>query len=133
VAFVPRVEAGIELGKNFENKLSPDGSGTVTRLYAGATGYYEFGLKWARLSYIYQVRKPLRDEVFLKTPKTGDAVIVLDSKARQYIELSPIIQVGTWFALKPTFKRGSLSPAFNYIDSEFSLSIQFAAKTNQPR
>jgi hypothetical protein len=133
LAFVPRLEAGIELGKNFENKLDTDGSGTVTRLYAGATGYYEFGVKWARFSYIYQVRKPLRDEVFLRKPKTGDLVLVLDSNARQYIELSPIIQVGTWFALKPTFKRGSLPPAFNYVDNEFSLSIQFAAKTNPAR
>jgi len=133
VAFVPRIEAGIELGKNFENKLSSDGSGAVTRLYAGATGYYEFGVKWARFSYSYQVRKPLRDEVFVMKPKSGDAVLLLDSKARQYLELSPIIQVGNWFALKPTFKRGSLPPAFNYIDNEFSLSIQFAAKTNPAR
>lgn len=133
VAFVPRLEAGVEFGKNFENKLTAAGSGGISRLYVGTTGFYEFGLSWARFSYILQLRKPLRDEVFFRKPKTGDPAITLDSNARYYVELSPIIQVGNWFALKPTFKRGTLPPAFNYIDNEFSLSIQFAAKTNSSR
>ena len=128
VAFVPRVEGGVEVGQNYENRLQSDGSGRVTRLYGGATVYQELGVPWLTLSFAYQVRRPLQEEIFLRKHGDGRVELRLTKETRHYVEVAPLFKVGKWFSLKPTYKHGSLPPAFNYVDGEFSLSLLFSAK-----
>ena len=135
VAFLPRVEVGFETGANRQNRLQAGGSGAVARLYFGATAFQDFGLGWLTFSATYQLRKPLRDEVFFDKakPNTGASdQLRLTEHLRHYVELSPIVKIGSgYFSLKPTFKRGSLPPAFNHVDNELSISIQVAARAKR--
>ncbi len=131
-AFLPRLELGMETGTNVENKLQSEGSGTVARLYLGGTVFQDFGLGWLTFSMTYQLRKPFRDEVLFHKAKPGSGVadrLVLTKETRHYIELAPLIRIGSgYFSLRPTYKRGSLPPAFTYVDNELSIAIQVAAR-----
>jgi hypothetical protein len=133
VSFVPRVEGGVEVGENYVNKLQATGSGRVGRLYGGATAFQELGLPWLTLSVIYQVRRPLRDEISLRSPRVGPNDLRLTTMVRHYVEITPQFRLAKWMFLKPTYKRGSLPPAFNYVDGEFSLSLQVGAKAKGSR
>jgi hypothetical protein len=128
LAFVPRFELGVELGKNLLNKLHVDGSGRVARLYAGATAYQELGTPWLLISVTYQLRVPFADEIAFRKLRNGTTELTLNQDTRQFLEIAPQVKVGNWFSLKPTYKRGALPPAFTYVDNEFSLAVQFAAK-----
>jgi len=127
LGFVPWLEAGVETGKNFENKLQPDGSGTIGRFYAGVNAYQRLGRPWIAVTGIHQFRKPFHEEIFLRKSETGTD-LRLSKDARHYTEIALIINVQKFLSIKPTYKRGTLPPAFNYLDNEFSLALQFGAK-----
>ncbi len=127
LGFVPWLEAGVETGKNVENKLQPDGSGTIGRFYAGVNAYQRLGLPWIAVTGIYQFRRPFREEVFLRKSEIGTD-LRLSKDARHYTEIAVVINVQKFLSIKPTYKRGTLPPAFNYLDNEFSLALQFGAK-----
>ena len=127
--FLPMMESGFETGNNVQNKLSPTGSGPVARLYAGVNVTQRLGQPGIALTGTYQVRRPLRDEVSLRVRRTATE-IVLSTRTRQYAEIGLVFTPSQvkFLAIRPTYKRGSLPPAFTYVDNEFSLSFQFAAK-----
>lgn len=134
-AFLPRLEIGFETGTNVKNRLQVDGSGAVSRLYFASTIFQDFSLGWLTFSLSYQLRKPFNEEVFFHKARPGSGApddLRLTKDVRHYVELAPIIKIGKgYFSLKPTFKRGSLPPAFTYVDNEFSVSIQVAAKAKR--
>jgi hypothetical protein len=79
------------------------------------------------LTLVQQLRKPFRDEVYLY--KTDDSTeLRLSREARHYTEVAVVVSLRGYVSLKPTYKRGTLPPAFNYVDNEFSLALQFGAK-----
>ena len=128
-AFVPEVEFGLEFGRNFQNKISEKGSGNFARVYLGFNVYQELGSENIVLLVNYQFRGLLRNEVF--SEKIEDEFSrSLTKKARHYIEIGISIPIGKLLSITSKFKRGSLPPAFTYVDNQFSVNLEFKAVRN---
>jgi hypothetical protein len=126
--FAPWLEAGVETGKNLRNKLQEDGSGAVVRFYAGVNLYQRVGVPWAAVTAIYQFRRPFTEEVWFRQLNPGVTEVQLNDDPRHYLELAVVISLQKYLAIKPTYKRGTIPPAFSYLDNEFSLALQVGAK-----
>jgi hypothetical protein len=128
-AFVPEVEFGAELGRNFRNKISENGSGNFARIYIGFNIYQELGSENIVLLANYQYRGLLRDEIFGEKIEE-EVVRALTKKARHYVEVGISIPIGSLFSITSKFKRGSLPPAFTFVNNQFSISLEFNAVRN---
>jgi len=130
-AVTPEVEAGVEVGENYQNVLSKDGSGSVLRTYGALRYRQELGSsKWV-FSASYQYRALLRDEVFGEE-MGGEIVRRLTSKPRDFVDATVDFSPTEYLSIRPGYKRGSLPPAFTFVDSEFSLSLVFSAAVRPP-
>lgn len=128
-AFVPELEFGFEFGRNFRNKISEKGSGNFGRIYIGFNVYQELGSENIVLLANYQYRGLLRNEVF--SEKIEDEFAwSLTKKARHYVEVGISIPIGELFSITPKFKRGSLPPAFTFINNQFSVNLELKAVRN---
>ena len=125
-AFVPEIELGTEFGRNFRNRISERGSGNFARIFVGFNIYQELGSENIVLLVNYQYRSLLKNEIFSEKIEE-ELVRSLTKKARHYVEVGISIPIATFFSVTPKFKRGSLPPAFTFVDNQFSVSLELKA------
>jgi hypothetical protein len=123
-AFVPLLDGGVEVGTNVRNLLEPKGSGTVVRLYGGVNALQELGRETLVLLGTFQVRGLFRDEVFARKID-GRTSRVVNKESRWFLELGLDVGLGGFASLQPRFRRGSLPPAYSFVDNEFSVMFEF--------
>lgn len=124
LAFVPLLDGGVEVGSNVRNRLDPGGSGAVARLYGGVNVFQELGRETLVLVASYQVRGLLRDEVFARKIN-GTMTRVLNGKSRSFLDVGLDIGLKGFASVRPRFRRGSLPPAYSFVDNEFSITFEF--------
>ena len=126
----PLFDFGMDFGSNLSNKLSKDGSGAVARIYAGTSWYKELGSPNVVMVAAYQVRIPLRDEIFQQ--KIGDGTRrFLSTKARHFVEIGFDYGLSKYFSLKPKYRWGSLPPAYSFLDHQLSIALEIKAQVVQ--
>jgi hypothetical protein len=124
LAFVPLLDGGVEMGSNVRNRLDPEGSGAIARLYGGVNVFQELGRESLVLTATYQVRGLLRDEVFARKIN-GTVTRVLDSETRSFLDVGLDVGLMGFASVRPRFRRGSLPPAYSFVDNEFSITFEF--------
>jgi hypothetical protein len=138
----PLIEAGIEQGHNYRNKLQQEGSGRVSRWYAAfvATIWHcEFDAmeksrnpcKWSDkvVELRYEYRGPRRDEIVTERSEAPE-VRFLSTKPRHYADIALRIPITPYIAIKPQYKWGSQPPAFPFLDHQYTLNLEMSAKGN---
>ena len=125
-SFVPEIELGTEFGKNFRNKISDRGSGSFARIYLGFNVYQELGSENLVLFGTYQYRGLLKDEIFSEKIE-DEKVWSVTKKARHYFEVGISIPLAKYSSIMLKFKRGSLPPAYSFVNNQFSISFELKA------
>ena len=128
--FAPLFDAGIDLGDNRSNKLSPAGSGRVTRLYGATSLYKELGSPKVVLVANYQYRAPLHAEIFTHKVRS-QTTLTLTRKPRHFVEIGIDYGLSPYFAFKPKYRWGALPPAYNQLDHQLSVSFEIKAQVKQ--
>jgi len=141
----PLAEIGFENGQNYSNGLQKVGSGRIGRVYASVDAVFWYcsrsasgtrddcdslnstGIKGSSLELSYQYRGPLRDEIFT-TKLDKPQVLYLSSKPRHYFNAALRIPIFGFFAIKPEYKWGSLPPAYVFLQHQYTLTVDIAAK-----
>jgi hypothetical protein len=72
----------------------------------------------------YQIRELLQDEAFARKID-GTMTRVLDSKHRSFLDIGVDVGLRGFASVRPRFRRGSLPPAYSFVDNEFSISFEF--------
>lgn len=138
LGFTPTIEAGVEAGYNFRNRLSQKlpngdltpGSGAIARIYGGFTAEQQLFTRQVVLLATYQYRGPLRQEAFTYRPrkKPGEArknpIDILTAKPRHYLEVGLAFPLSNLWSIKPAYKWGSLPPSYNFLDHQFQIAIE---------
>ncbi|HZT76414.1 MAG TPA: hypothetical protein VFA27_07140 [Vicinamibacterales bacterium] len=138
-AFDPEVSVGLETGNNFKN----DYAKTVGQ-NGGSGGYVRFVPRIAAYLFVpvrgpvqkilvaaeYEDRLLARGEIRLETrdlPDGADPTVLLDKAHRSHTTVSGTFMVTDWFGFDLEYERGSLPPAFKFVDNKMSVSLVFMA------
>jgi hypothetical protein len=126
------VYGGVELGSNFANAISKDGSGTVARVRVGANPYAVFKLphgpfKVFKASGQWDARFLGNEEI---DPGRLDAAKLptLTRRARQFLKIDFDIAVNDFVSLTVQHRQGYLPPTYKKVSPTLVLSLTFKGK-----
>lgn len=127
--------AGVEIGDNFRNDYAVvnknnRGEGGFFRGVPSATAYLIvpdiLKLNKVAISSTYTVRILTRDELFLETRNTKDAIPKLMSGTRHYLENKIQFMLTEYIGFQIKHKYGELPPAFKFANHSVSIGLLFA-------
>ncbi|MGC4052790.1 MAG: hypothetical protein QM757_25960 [Paludibaculum sp.] len=112
--FYVRPFLGVDVGRNLASEVAAPRDQTILRPVAGSD-YIRY---W-----------PLNHEVLITTDKSGSILTPsVGTKARDHIKAGVGIDFNKWAGVKVAYKRGSLPPAFKFVDNKVTLSLVIKAK-----
>lgn len=123
---------GVDLGRNLSTTVAIARDQTIVRPLTGGTlNLLLFKIKSTSVSVNgdYVRRWPLTNEVLLSTNSAGDTVTAsAGTKPRDHLKTGLSVSLNTYTSLTVAYERGSLPPAFQFVDNKWTLSLVIKAK-----
>jgi len=123
---------GVDVGRNLSTTVASARDQTILRPLTGGTlNLLLFKVKSTSVSITgdYVRRWPLTNEVLLSTNSAGNTVTAsAGTKPRDHVKTGLNVGLNTFTSLAIAYERGSLPPAFQFVDNKWTVSLVIKAK-----
>ena len=123
---------GVDVGRNLSTTVATAKDQTILRPLTGVTlnmVLFKMGAASVSVSGDYVRRWPINNEVLLSTNSSGNLVIAsAGTKPRDHIKSGLAVDFTKFASLSINYERGSLPPAFQFVDNKWTLSLVIKAK-----
>jgi hypothetical protein len=123
---------GVDIGHNLSTTVAAARDQNILRPLTGGTlNLLLFKIKSTSVSVTgdYVRRWPLTNEVLLSTNSAGNLVIAsAGTKPRDHVKTGLNVSLNAYTCLTVAYERGSLPPAFQFVDNKWTLSLVIKAK-----
>jgi hypothetical protein len=130
LAFLPYV--GVDVGRNLSTAVTGARDQTVLRPLIGGTLnvlLFKVGKAPVTVSGDYVRRWPVYNEVLLSTNSAGNtATASAGTQPRDHVKTGVSFGLSEYVCLAVNYERGSLPPAFQFVDNKWTVSLVIKAK-----